>query len=667
MAVTITHPFVSPVADAGNPDEVGPNEWNAAHTVTGLGTAAEANTTDFATAAQGTKADTAVQPGSLATVATTGAYADLSGKPTLGTAAATAATDYATAAQGAKADSALQSVVAGSGISVNVTDPQNPIITATGSGTGDMLAATYDPQAIAGDAFARANHTGTQSADTLTDGTTNKAYTATEKTKLAGIATGATANSSDATLLARANHTGTQAASTISDFSAAADARVAAAVGVSVQAYDADLTTWAGLTPSANAQSLVTAADYAGMRALLDLEAGTDFLSPAAIAAAYQPLDADLTAWAGVNPSSYSTTAQVAAAYQPLDSDLTSWGGVTRASGFDTFAATPSSANLATLLTDETGTGSVVFATSPTLVTPALGTPSSVVLTNATGLPTAGIVDDAVTNAKLANMAANTIKGRVTASTGDPEDLTAANVKTILALAQADISGLTTASSPQFAAIELGNATDTTLSRGAAGFIAVEGKRVPSPASQASGDLLYRGATEWERLAKGTAAQVLTMNAGATAPEWATASSGGMTLLGTITATSGTTASLGSLSLSSYVFLYLYIEGLSHNDGSPQSIQLALSSTNGGAYGTAVTISVATSATNTLSGYIQISGINSTIAANKRAFSALNSTATAASISTNTAGVVDAIRLTWTGSFAFDATGPGIIRVYGVK
>jgi hypothetical protein len=74
--------------------------------------------------------------------------------------------------------------------------------------------------------------------------------------------------------------------------------------------------------------------------------------------------------------------------------------------------------------------------------------------------------------------------------------------------------------------IELGAATDTTLSRGAAGFIAVEGNRVPSPASQASGDILYRGTTEWERLAKGTASQVLTMNSGATAPEWATAASG---------------------------------------------------------------------------------------------------------------------------------------------
>ena len=64
-------------------------------------------------------------------------------------------------------------------------------------------------------AIPRSNHTGTQDADTITDGTTNKVYTATEKTKLAGIATGATANSADATLLARANHTGTQAASTI--------------------------------------------------------------------------------------------------------------------------------------------------------------------------------------------------------------------------------------------------------------------------------------------------------------------------------------------------------------------------------------------------------------------------------------------------------------------
>ncbi len=51
------------------------------------------------------------------------------------------------------------------------------------------------------------------------------------------------------------------------------------------------------------------------------------------------------------------------------------------------FLATPSSANLAAALTDETGTGANVFANSPTLVTPNLGTPSAATLTNATGLP----------------------------------------------------------------------------------------------------------------------------------------------------------------------------------------------------------------------------------------------------------------------------------------
>jgi len=62
-------------------------------------------------------------------------------------------------------------------------------------------------------------------------------------------------------------------------------------------------------------------------------------------------------------------------------------------SGVATFLGTPSSANLRSALTDETGSGAAVFATSPTLVTPALGTPASGVLTNATGLPIAGIAN----------------------------------------------------------------------------------------------------------------------------------------------------------------------------------------------------------------------------------------------------------------------------------
>jgi hypothetical protein len=49
--------------------------------------------------------------------------------------------------------------------------------------------------------------------------------------------------------------------------------------------------------------------------------------------------------------------------------------------------STTTSEQLRTIISDETGTGSLVFATSPTLVTPNLGTPSAAVLTNATALP----------------------------------------------------------------------------------------------------------------------------------------------------------------------------------------------------------------------------------------------------------------------------------------
>jgi hypothetical protein len=57
------------------------------------------------------------------------------------------------------------------------------------------------------------------------------------------------------------------------------------------------------------------------------------------------------------------------------------------ATGVATFLETPSSANLAAAVTDETGSGALVFATSPSLTTPNLGTPSAATLTNATGLP----------------------------------------------------------------------------------------------------------------------------------------------------------------------------------------------------------------------------------------------------------------------------------------
>ncbi|TPM39573.1 hypothetical protein [Mesorhizobium sp. B2-3-4] len=94
-------------------------------------------------------------------------------------------------------------------------------------------------------------------------------------------------------------------------------------------------------------------------------------------------------------------------------------------------------------------------------------------LVNGTGI-TVDATNPAIPVVKLANMATSRLKGRATAGTGSPEDLT---------LSQAlDMIG-----------------------------------------SATQGDILYRGSSTWQRLAKGTALQSLRMNLAATSPEWATA------------------------------------------------------------------------------------------------------------------------------------------------
>lgn len=78
---------------------------------------------------------------------------------------------------------------------------------------------------------------------------------------------------------------------------AGARANLGLAIGADVQSHSANLDTWAGVLPSANGQSLVSAVDYAAMRGLLDLEPGTDvqaYSSRLGAIAALTPTDGNL-------------------------------------------------------------------------------------------------------------------------------------------------------------------------------------------------------------------------------------------------------------------------------------------------------------------------------------------------------------------------------------
>jgi hypothetical protein len=112
------------------------------------------------------------------------------------------------------------------------------------------------------------------------------------------------------------------------------------------------------------------------------------------------------------NPSEAGVGTVSSVAVSGGTSGLTTSGGPITTSGTITIAGTLAVANGGTGGTTSTGTGAVVLANSPALVTPALGTPASGTATNLTGLPPAGVVGTA------AILGANTFTALQTLSTG---------------------------------------------------------------------------------------------------------------------------------------------------------------------------------------------------------------------------------------------------------
>jgi cell pole-organizing protein PopZ len=173
----------------------------------------------------------------IATGATANATdADLRDRSThTGTQAASSISDFSEAVD----DRVVSLIVVGSGLTKTYDDAANTLILDAigGGGGGGLTVEDVDDRMnallIVGAGLSK---TYDDAANTLTlagtPATTSDPglMSAADKSKLDGVATGATANSTDASLRDRSTHTGTQAAATISDLSEAVDDRVNALV-----------------------------------------------------------------------------------------------------------------------------------------------------------------------------------------------------------------------------------------------------------------------------------------------------------------------------------------------------------------------------------------------------------------------------------------------------
>lgn len=243
--------------------------------------------------------------------------------------------------------------------------------------------------------------------------------TGADKTKLDGVATGATANATDASLRDRSTHTGTQAASTIGNFAASVIATVllgfaAAGTRTTIVATDSILLAFGKVQKYLNDLAAIafsgSVADLTGTKAQFNTAASDgDFLFVGDAPTAHTHVAANITdfstaADARISAASINALADVIitapSATQVLKYNGTNWINDTDATGGGGYTHPNHSGDVTSV-----GDGAQTIAA------------------------------DVVTNAKLANVATSTIKGRATAATGDPEDLTPAQVRTLINVA----------------------------------------------------------------------------------------------------------------------------------------------------------------------------------------------------------------------------------------
>jgi hypothetical protein len=248
----------------------------------------------------------------------------------------------------------------------------------------------------------------TAAGSSATSASTSASTATTKASEASTSATNAATSASNAST--SASTASTQATNAASSASSASGSATAASGSASTATTQAGIATTQATNASASASTATTQASNASTSATNAASSAT------AAAASYDSFDdrylgakasdpsvdndgnALLTGALYWNTTSsemrvYSGSAWITS-YLPASGYLalsggTMTGAITFASGqfgtnVNTFLSTPSSANLAAALTDETGSGAAVFANTPTLIAPILGTPTSGTLTNCT-------------------------------------------------------------------------------------------------------------------------------------------------------------------------------------------------------------------------------------------------------------------------------------------